>query len=190
MGTRHAGNKRSRTKSISTAVDSSTKTRNRTAARKVVKLDAAGVYYKDLNREIRSLAHEGIRKFEIHNVYGQRYLGTNLWGIDDREKISERYPQVVIAIVDSESGTPSIRSLTRIAGSLAEYGIGAGILVDRGLEVTGLYNITNLPTSMLIDPSGKITYRQANFLKSDIDQVSASLDRAVSVSLMKGMILP
>lgn len=75
---------------VATEIDTSNKARNPVVSRKVVKLDATGVYYKDLNREIRSLAHEGVRKFEIHNVYGQRYLGTNLWGIDDRDRIRIR----------------------------------------------------------------------------------------------------
>ena len=101
------------------------------------------------------------------------------------KKVNQRYPEVVIAIVDSKPGTPSIRSLTRIASSLAEWGIGAKILIDRDLEITGLYDVTALPTSMLIDPLGRIAYRQANFFKSDMDKVSTSLDRAVSVSFLK-----
>lgn len=66
------------------------KKRNRVTPRQVIKLDATGAYYKNLNRQIRALAQEGARKFEIHNVYGQRYLGTNLWGVEDREKIRIR----------------------------------------------------------------------------------------------------
>jgi len=61
--------------------------KKQTPPRQVVKLDATGSYYKDLNGKIRALAQKGARKFEIQNVYGQRYLGTNLWGIQDREKI-------------------------------------------------------------------------------------------------------
>ncbi|GBE15220.1 MAG TPA: hypothetical protein ENH32_03995 [Proteobacteria bacterium] len=52
-------------------------------------IDAAGVHYKDLNRKIRAMAEKGARKFEIRNVYGQRYIGTNLWGIE-RDKIKIR----------------------------------------------------------------------------------------------------
>ena len=66
------------------------KKRVQVANRKTIKLDATGAYYKDLNRQIRTLAQEGARKFEINNVFGQRYLGTNLWGVEDREKISIR----------------------------------------------------------------------------------------------------
>ncbi len=58
--------------------------------RKVFKLDARGVYYKDLNGEIRTLALQGARRFEVDNVFGQRYFGTNLWGIEGRDKIKIR----------------------------------------------------------------------------------------------------
>ena len=145
----------------------------------------------DAAPDFSSLSTSG-RYFELSGIEGRPVLLSfwSDWCSSERQelsflqKVSERYPEVVIAIVDSESNSPNIKSLTRIASSLAEYGIGAKILVDRGLEVTGLYNVTALPTSMLIDPSGKIAYRQANFFKSDIEQVSATLDRALSVSLL------
>jgi len=143
----------------------------------------------DTAPDFSSLSTSG-RFFELSGIEGKPVLLSfwSDWCSSERQelnflkKLSERYPDLVIVIVDSESGTPSIRSLTRIASSLAEFGIGAKILVDRNLQVTGLYDVTALPTSVLIDPSGKIAYRKANFLKSDMDQVSASLDRAFSIS--------
>jgi glutamate synthase domain-containing protein 3 len=50
-------------------------------------LDAKGVHYKDLNRQIRALALEGVNCFSVRNVFGQRYFGTNLWGIEGRKNI-------------------------------------------------------------------------------------------------------
>ena len=44
----------------------------------VALIDATGVYYRDLNRLLRSLDGNGIKKVEICNVYGQRYIGTDL----------------------------------------------------------------------------------------------------------------
>lgn len=46
----------------------------------VAKIDAEGVYYRDLNALLRTFNGNGVKKMEIHNVYGQRYLGTNLEG--------------------------------------------------------------------------------------------------------------
>ncbi len=43
-----------------------------------MKIDATGIYYRDLNRRIRELATGGVARFELDNVYGQRYIGTNL----------------------------------------------------------------------------------------------------------------
>ena len=145
----------------------------------------------DTAPDFSSLSTSG-RFFELSGIEGKPVLLSfwSDWCSSERQeltflkRVSERYPEVVIAIVDSQSGAPNIRSLTRIATSLAEFGIGAKILVDRDLEVTGLYNVTALPTSMLIDPSGKIAYREANFFKSDIEQVSATLDRAISVTFL------
>ncbi|MFC1894303.1 hypothetical protein ACFLYR_09905 [Chloroflexota bacterium] len=44
----------------------------------VIKVDATGVYYRELNTHLRNLVSNGTQKIELHNVYGQRYIGTNL----------------------------------------------------------------------------------------------------------------
>jgi len=50
-----------------------------------VQLDARGVHYKDLNRKIRALVLDGARNIEVRNVYGQRYIGTNLFGTNRQD---------------------------------------------------------------------------------------------------------
>jgi glutamate synthase domain-containing protein 3 len=44
----------------------------------VVKIDASGVYYRDLNDILREAVSNGTRRIELRNVYGQRYIGTDL----------------------------------------------------------------------------------------------------------------
>ena len=44
----------------------------------VAKIDASGLHYRDLNALLKSLNNNGVRKIEIHNVYGQRYIATSL----------------------------------------------------------------------------------------------------------------
>jgi glutamate synthase domain-containing protein 3 len=44
----------------------------------VWKIDAEGVYYKDLNSLLRAISSNGAERIEIHNVCGQRYIGTDL----------------------------------------------------------------------------------------------------------------
>jgi len=44
----------------------------------VAKIDAEGVYYQHLSTLLRALQRDGFRNIEIRNVYGQRYIGTNL----------------------------------------------------------------------------------------------------------------
>jgi len=43
-----------------------------------VKVDAAGVYYRDLNARLRETVAGGASHIEIENVHGQRYIGTDL----------------------------------------------------------------------------------------------------------------
>ncbi|MBI2916372.1 MAG: hypothetical protein HYY01_00105 [Chloroflexi bacterium] len=44
----------------------------------VVKVDALGLHYRQLNARLRELVGQGARHIEIQNVYGQRYIGTDL----------------------------------------------------------------------------------------------------------------
>lgn len=43
-----------------------------------VTIDAQGIFYRELNARLRQLAWNGTRKIELQNVYGQRYIGTDL----------------------------------------------------------------------------------------------------------------
>lgn len=101
------------------------------------------------------------------------------------KQVQESYPDVQVIIVNSESKKPSIRTLSRIWNTLEEWDIQAQVVVDRGLEVTNLYEVTSLPTSLVIDPSGRIVHRQANYFKGAGEEVRASLDRAYSLSMVK-----
>jgi len=44
----------------------------------VWKIDAKGMNYKDLNSLLRGISNNGSERIEIHNVCGQRYIGTDL----------------------------------------------------------------------------------------------------------------
>jgi len=44
----------------------------------VLNIDASGIYYRDLNATLREAISDSARKIELHNVHGQRYIGTDL----------------------------------------------------------------------------------------------------------------
>jgi glutamate synthase domain-containing protein 3 len=43
-----------------------------------LEIDARGVHYKDLNTKLRQAVANGIGQIDLHNVFGQRYIGTGL----------------------------------------------------------------------------------------------------------------
>jgi glutamate synthase domain-containing protein 3 len=47
-------------------------------ADKVVTIDANGVSYRELNTMLRDAVSNGTQRIELRNVYGQRYIGTDL----------------------------------------------------------------------------------------------------------------
>jgi glutamate synthase domain-containing protein 3 len=44
----------------------------------VWKIDACEMHYKDLNSLLRTISRNNAERIEIHNVFGQRYIGTDL----------------------------------------------------------------------------------------------------------------
>ena len=44
----------------------------------MVKINAEGIYYKDLNCLLRTVVSTDVERIELHNICGQRYLGTDL----------------------------------------------------------------------------------------------------------------
>ena len=44
----------------------------------VAKMNASGVFYRELNARLRDAVSEGAHRVELHNVCGQRYIGTDL----------------------------------------------------------------------------------------------------------------
>jgi glutamate synthase domain-containing protein 3 len=54
------------------------KTKELDQARSTVKIDASGLHYRQVNTLLREAVSNGVDRIELHNVYGQRYLGTDL----------------------------------------------------------------------------------------------------------------
>jgi glutamate synthase domain-containing protein 3 len=43
-----------------------------------LQIDATGLHYRELNTKLREAVRDGVARIDLHNVYGQRYLGTDL----------------------------------------------------------------------------------------------------------------
>jgi glutamate synthase domain-containing protein 3 len=46
--------------------------------KEVVTIDVQGIFYRELNAKLRQVVSNGTQKIELRNVYGQRYIGTDL----------------------------------------------------------------------------------------------------------------
>jgi glutamate synthase domain-containing protein 3 len=44
----------------------------------VITIDAKGIFYRELNAKLRQAVSNGTRRIELRNIYGQRYIGTDL----------------------------------------------------------------------------------------------------------------
>ncbi len=48
------------------------------ADNQVTTIDASGLHYRELNARLREVVLNGTQKVELQNIYGQRYIGTDL----------------------------------------------------------------------------------------------------------------
>ena len=46
--------------------------------KEAVTIDAKGIFYRELNAKLRQAVSNGTQKIELRNIYGQRYIGTDL----------------------------------------------------------------------------------------------------------------
>jgi glutamate synthase domain-containing protein 3 len=49
-----------------------------TGRSEAIKVDVLALSHRELNAKLRGLVSNGARRIELHNVYGQRYIGTDL----------------------------------------------------------------------------------------------------------------
>jgi len=52
--------------------------KRRAEADLILKIDATGMIYRDLNSRLRAAVESGVRRIELQNVCGQRYIGTDI----------------------------------------------------------------------------------------------------------------
>ena len=115
-------------------------------AEQKLSLDAAGVYYRELNQQIRDAVAAGVKEFEVHNVKGQRYLFTGVQGKDLKMLVHGTPGQDMAAFMNG----PSIRVegnaqdgvantmddgrivINGMAGDVLGYGMRGGRLFIRG----------------------------------------------------------
>lgn len=51
---------------------------DKTSENKLMKIDAKGVYYRQLNAQLREVVADGVARIKLENICGQRYIGTDL----------------------------------------------------------------------------------------------------------------
>ena len=57
--------------------------KRRAEADLVLKIDATGMIYRDLNSKLRTAVESGVQRIELENVSGQRYIGTDIrWPVE------------------------------------------------------------------------------------------------------------
>lgn len=72
-------------------------------------------------------------------------------------------PDIVVLAINQESQNISSAHIDRIRKTLKESKIDFPVLIDRNLDAWNAFCINALPTSIIIDPKGKVRFAEANY---------------------------
>ena len=108
-----------------------------------MRIDAKGVYYKQLNEQIHKAVKKGTKKFVLDNINGQRYIGDGLKGRDIKMTINGVPGNDMAAFMDGptiivNSNAQDVLGNTMNDGKVVIYG-NAGDLVGHSIRGGKIY---------------------------------------------------
>ena len=81
-------------------------------------------------------------------------------------------PDIVVLAINQESQNISKAHIERIRKTLKEWKIDFPVLIDRNLDAWNTFCINALPTSIIIDPKGKVRFAEANYYWATQDKIA------------------
>lgn len=81
-------------------------------------------------------------------------------------------PDIVVLAINQESQNISSAHIERIRKSLKESRIDFPVLLDRNLDAWNAFCINALPTSVIVDPKGKVRFAEANYYWATQDKLA------------------
>ncbi|MBE0416893.1 MAG: hypothetical protein IBX63_03925, partial [Coriobacteriia bacterium] len=112
----------------------------------VATIDARGIYYKHLNEAVRQCFAEGVTKVVLHNINGQRYIGTGIRGAGRTIEVHGTAGQDMAMFMDgptvevfgnAQDGVGNTMNAGRVvvhgdAGDVLGYGMRGGRIFIKG----------------------------------------------------------
>lgn len=81
-------------------------------------------------------------------------------------------PDIAVLAINQESQNISKAHIERIRNTLKEWKIDFPVLVDRNLDAWNGFCINALPTSIIIDPRGKVRFAEPNYYWATQDKIA------------------
>ena len=81
-------------------------------------------------------------------------------------------PDITVLAINQESQNISRAHIERIRKTLKESKIDFPVLIDRNLDAWNTFCINALPTSIIIDPKGKIRFAEPNYYWATQDKIA------------------
>lgn len=86
--------------------------------------------------------------------------------------VSKTSPDITVVAINQESQNISTAHIDRIRKTLEDWKIDFPVLVDRDLDAWNTFCINALPTSIILDKSGKVRWAEANYYWASQDKIA------------------
>jgi len=80
-------------------------------------------------------------------------------------------PDITVLAINQESQNISRAHIDRIRKTLKESKIDFPVLIDRNLDAWNTFCLNALPTSIIVDPKGKVRFAEANYYWATQDKI-------------------
>jgi len=81
-------------------------------------------------------------------------------------------PDITVLAINQESQNISRAHIDRIRKTLKESKIDFPVLIDRNLDAWNAFCINALPTSIIVDPKGKVRFAEPNYYWATQDKIA------------------
>ncbi|HYN74451.1 MAG TPA: TlpA disulfide reductase family protein [Candidatus Methanoperedens sp.] len=81
-------------------------------------------------------------------------------------------PDITVLAINQESQNISRAHIERIRKTLQESKIDFPVLIDRNLDAWNTFCINALPTSIIVDPKGKVRFAEPNYYWATQDKIA------------------
>jgi len=97
--------------------------------------------------------------------------------IEHLQAVFANNDKVVVLLVNMETQNLSSAHVKRIMKKSKEHAVKLPMLLDKRLKVWDTYQVNSLPSTVIVDPEGKVVFAEPNFYFASRDKIKKVIEK-------------